>query len=104
VVRRIANVQLIASLLRSRVIMGGSGNAPGTLRVQPLLEAYKVFPDGQEEPVRNLEVSGLTMANFRNILAFSEPSTVYTAPIQILNRTPMTGIVRATGWADGGVG
>ena len=32
------------------------------------------------------------MADFRNILAFSEPATVYTAPIQILNRTPMTGI------------
>ena len=29
VVRRIASVQLMASLLRSRVIMGGSGNAPG---------------------------------------------------------------------------
>jgi hypothetical protein len=72
--------------------MGGSGNAPGTLRVQPLLEAYKVFPDGHEEAVRNLEISGLTMVDFRNILGFSEPSTVYTAPVQILNRTPMTGI------------
>jgi hypothetical protein len=92
VVRRIANMQLMASPLRSRMIMGGSGNAPGTLRVQPLLEAYKVFPDGHEEAVRNLEISGLTMADFRNILGFSEPSTVYTAPVQILNRTPMTGI------------
>ena len=92
VVRRIANLQLAASLLRNRMIMAGSGNAPGTLRVQPLLEAYKVFPDGHEEPVRNLEVSGLTLADFRNILAFSEPSTVYTAPVLILNRTPMTSI------------
>jgi hypothetical protein len=92
VVRRIGNQQLASPLLRSRVIMSGSGNAPGTLRVQPLLEAYKVFPDGHEEPVRNLEINGLTMADFRNILAFSDPSTVYTAPVLIINRTPMTGI------------
>jgi hypothetical protein len=91
-VRRIANAQLLASPLRSRMIMAGSGSAPGTLRVQPLLEASKVFADGHEEPVRSLDVSGLTMADFRNILAFSEPSTVYTAPVQIINRTPMTGI------------
>ena len=92
VVRRIGNPQLAFSLSRSRVIMSSSGNAPGTLRIQPILEAYKVFPDGHEEPVRNLEITGLTIADFRNILAFSEPSTVYTAPMQILNRTPMTGI------------
>jgi hypothetical protein len=92
VVRRIGNQQLTASLLRSRVIMSSSGGGPGSLRVQPLVEAYKVFPDGHEEPVRNLEINGLTMADFRNILAFSEPSTVYTAPMMILNRTPMTGV------------
>src|ERR1022692_4747106 len=40
----------------------------------------------------SVEITGLTIADFRNILAFSEPSTVYTAPMQILNRTPMTGI------------
>jgi hypothetical protein len=92
VVRRISNQQLSYSPLRSRVIMSSAGNAPGTLRVQPLVEAYKVFPDGHEELLRNLEVTSLTMADFRNILAFSELTPVYTAPVQILNRTPLASI------------
>ncbi|HKE27131.1 MAG TPA: metallopeptidase TldD-related protein, partial [Bryobacteraceae bacterium] len=92
VVRRISNQQLSYSPLRSRVIMSSAGNAPGTLRVQPLAEAYKVFPDGHEEPLRNLEVTSLTMADFRNILAFSEPTPLYTATVQILNRTPVANI------------
>ena len=38
------------------------------------------------------EVSRLSMADFCRILAFSEASTVYTAPMMILNRTPVSGI------------
>jgi hypothetical protein len=92
VVRRIGNNQLTANLLRSRIIMSSAGNGPGTLRVEPILEAYKVFPDGHEQPARNLEINGLTMGDFRGILAFSEPSRVYSAPMNILNRTPMMAI------------
>jgi hypothetical protein len=92
VVRRIGNEQLEYTPLRSRIIMNGAGNAPGTLRVQPIIEAYKIYPDGHEEPARNLEINAMAMADFRNILAFGEPSTVYTAPINILNRTPMIAV------------
>jgi predicted Zn-dependent protease len=92
VVRRIGNQQLLASLGRSRVIMNNNSGGPGSIPVQPVLEAYKVFPDGHEEPVRNLNINGLTLEAFRSIVAVSEPSTVYTAPVPILNRSPLTGV------------
>jgi predicted Zn-dependent protease len=92
VVRRIGNQQLLASLGRSRIIMNNTSGGPGSISVQPVLEAYKVFPDGHEEPVRNLNINGLTLEAFRSIVAVSEPSTVYTAPVLILNRSPLTGV------------
>jgi len=91
-VRRIGNQQLLASLARSRIIIYNNSNGPGSISVEPILEAYKVFSDGHEEPVRDLNISGLTLDAFRNIVAVSEPSTVYTAPVRILNRSPMTGV------------
>ena len=91
-VRRMGNQQLMASLSRTRIVLFNGSNAPGSISVQPVLEAYKVFPDGHEEPLRNLDIHGLTLDAFRNILAVSEPSTIYTAPVMILNRSPL-GIV-----------
>ncbi len=91
-VRRMSNPQLAVSLARSRVIMFSSSNGPGSITVEPLLEAFKVFPDGHEEQVRNLNVTGLTMGDFRNIIAVSEPSSVYSAPVRITSRTPFAAI------------
>jgi predicted Zn-dependent protease len=91
-VRRIGNPQLQVNMGRSRVIFFNNSNGLGSISVEPVLEAYKVFPDGHEEPVRNLNINGLTLDAFRNILAVSESSTVYTAPVRILNRSPMTGV------------
>jgi predicted Zn-dependent protease len=91
-VRRVGNQQLLASLARSRIVLSNNSNGPGSISVQPVLEAYKVFPDGREEPVRNLNVNGLTLDAFRSIVAVSDPSTVYTAPVLILNRSPLTGV------------
>ena len=92
VVRRISNQQLAISLARSRVIMFSSSNGPSSIPVEPLLESYKVFPDGREEQVRNLNVTGLTMGDFRNILAVGEPAAVYSAPVRITSRTPFAQI------------
>jgi hypothetical protein len=91
-VRRMGNQQLLASLARSRIVLANNSNGPGSISVQPVVEAYKVFPDGHEEPVRDLNINGLTLDAFRSIVAVSEPSTVYTAPVLILNRSPLTGV------------
>jgi predicted Zn-dependent protease len=91
-VRRIGNPQLLTNLGRARTIIINGSNGPGSVSVEPVLEAYKVFPDGHEEPVRNLNIQGLTIDAFRNIAAVSEPSTVYTAPVRIIARLPVAGI------------
>jgi hypothetical protein len=92
VVRRMGNPQLEANLGRSRSVMFVNSNGPGSIAVQPVLEAYKVFPDGHEEPVRNLDINGLTLDAFKSVMAVSEPSSIYTAPIRIIKRSHMTGI------------
>ena len=91
-VRRMGNPQLQANLGRSRIIIFNNSSGPGAISVEPIVEAYKVFVDGHEEPVRDLNLTGLTLDAFRSILAVSEPSTVYTAPVRIINRSPMTGV------------
>ena len=50
--------------------MGGQGSS-----VQPLLAAYRVFPDGREELVRTAVLSGVTEATFRDIVAASDATT-----------------------------
>jgi predicted Zn-dependent protease len=92
VVRRMSNPQLAVNLARSRVIVFSSSSGPGSLQVEPLSEAYKVFPDGHEEPLRNVTITGLTIGDFRNILAVSAPSTVYTAPVRIISRVPFSAV------------
>ncbi len=42
--------------------------------------AYKVFPDGRQEPIRNSELAGITAASFKDILLASSDQTVYSAP------------------------
>ena len=91
-VRRMGNQQLLANLARARVVLFNRSSGPGSISVQPVLEAYKVFPDGHEEVARNLDINGLTLDAFRNILAVSEPSAIYTAPVMILNRAPVTNL------------
>lgn len=49
-VRRMGNQQLMATLSRTRVVLFHGSNAPGSISVHPVLEAYKVFRDGHEEP------------------------------------------------------
>jgi len=42
--------------------------------------AYRVYPDGREELVRNGELSGMTVGAFKDILAVSKEKTVFTYP------------------------
>ena len=87
IVRRMANPMLQISLGRSRVFIFSS-SGPGSIEVEPLIEAYKVYPDGREELVRNLTVKGLTQGAFKDILAVSNAPYVYSAPARITVRSP----------------
>jgi predicted Zn-dependent protease len=92
VVRRMSNPMLQTSLGRSRVIIMTSGSGPGSIEVEPLIEAYKVFADGHEEPVRNLTINGLTLGAFKDIVAVSDAPAVYTAPMRMIIRSPIMGM------------
>jgi microcin-processing metallopeptidase PmbA/TldD-like protein len=88
VVKRMANPMTQSPLNRSRIIIRTSGNGPGNISVEPLIEAYKVFPDGHEELVRNLNLNSLTLASFKDIVAVSDVASVYTAPMRMTIRSP----------------
>ena len=46
-------------------------SGPAALQVEPAIEAYKVFADGDEELVRNLNIAGLTLDSFKSVVAVS---------------------------------
>ena len=72
--------------------MGGQGSS-----VQPLLAAYRVFPDGREELIRTAVLSGVTEATFRDIVAASAATTRHDLvffPLPALAAMPgMSGVV-----------
>jgi hypothetical protein len=71
------------------IIIGSGSGGPGSLPIESIAEAYKVFPDGHEELARNLTVNGMTLANFKDIAAVSDTPYVYTSPMRIMVRTPV---------------
>jgi len=89
-VRRINNPSLAQSLGRSRtVIITNRGS--GAVDVDPLIEAYKIYPDGREELVRNLNILGLSLSAFKDIVAAGDAPFVYTAPIRLRRVSPVVG-------------
>lgn len=59
--------------------VGGAVQAAGAAEpALSLVLAYKVFPDGREELVRGVEVSGLSASTFKEILAASQDPAVVT--------------------------
>ncbi len=52
-------------------------------RIEPAILAYKLYPDGHEELLRNVEVSGITASAFKDILAAGKDPVVYHTPIAI---------------------
>ncbi len=97
VVRRMGDQMLAQSMMRSRIIIMTS-NTPSSIEVEPLIEAYKVFPDGHEELVRNLTVNGLTMGSFKDIVAVSDTPSVQTRPFRPRIFSPATsGVINIGG-------
>jgi hypothetical protein len=73
IVRRLAN-----GSLGSGASPGGRGNS----RAEPVLVAVKVFPDGREEPLRNIEVAGIDPPSFKDILVAGREPYINTVPFQ----------------------
>jgi len=81
VVERLANpmageAQDVMMSLMGSVMPGQGGEGPTRLA----LVAYKVFPDGHEELVRNVAIDGVTAASFKDVVAASASSLVYSTP------------------------
>ena len=72
VVRRLANPMV--KLDRS----DAAGRPRGEVAVDRLTRAFKVYPDGHEEPIRKAELSGISESDFKDIVAVSDTSTSYT--------------------------
>ena len=79
VIRRLGNPALKASPddLSAMLMQRGRNDE----RVDNPILAYKLYADGHEELVRNLELTQIGAATFREILAASDSPTVYSAPL-----------------------
>ncbi len=83
IVRRVSNpvVAMVADPLGAVMSMlGGGGQQQG---VQPAVEAVKVFADGHEEPLRNVELGDVSAAAFKDIVAAGATPTVTSLPFQV---------------------
>ncbi len=79
IVRRLGNpgfrpVSAVVSPFFSPFGFGG----PQQLNVESTLQAFKVYPDGREELIQKAELAGITDSLFKEVIAASESSTVYT--------------------------
>lgn len=81
IVRRMGNPYLIpasSDLMSSAMrIMGGGGQSPG---LESALAAYRIYPDGREEVVRNVAFDDVDVSSFRDIVAASDASSSVTLP------------------------
>ena len=59
-------------------LFGGGGERGAA----PAVVAFKVYPDGREVPVRNLEFSGFAASTFKEIIAVGDREIVYSLPFQ----------------------
>ena len=48
-------------------------------------QAYKIYPNGKEELIRNAEVQGFTLASYRDIMYAGDAPFTYTAPFFLNN-------------------
>jgi hypothetical protein len=81
VVERLANPlasepQDMMTSLFSSFLPGQGGEGPTHLA----LVAYQVFPDGRQELVRNVAIEGMNTTSFKDVVAASASSLVYSTP------------------------
>jgi hypothetical protein len=61
-------------------------------RLEPAILAYRLYPDGHEELIRNAGVSGVSLDSLKDIVAVSNSKTVYSAPFSARAATPFIGV------------
>ena len=66
----------LSGLLRMFAAMAAS---PGSMATNSLTEVYKLFADGHEELVRGADLSGMTTATFRDIVAAGDELVLFNA-------------------------
>ncbi|MFA4946889.1 MAG: metallopeptidase TldD-related protein [Candidatus Krumholzibacteriia bacterium] len=81
IVRRMGNPYLIPAsgdLMASAMrIMGGGGQGEG---IEGALAAYKIYPDGREEVVRNVAFDEVGVSSFKDVVAASDAPAAVTFP------------------------
>jgi hypothetical protein len=70
------NPQDMMFSLLGGIMPGQHGGGP----TQLALVAYKIFPDGHEELARNVSLEGVSPSSFKDLVAASAASTVYSTP------------------------
>lgn len=97
IIRKIANPADQFARPRGRTIIFTSGSAGQSLQISPVIEAFKIYPDGREELVRNLEISSFTTAAFRDLAGVSTEATTHTAQFRNPRINPLnSGMVFAS--------
>jgi hypothetical protein len=74
IVRRVTNPSF--RTVRDRALTSNRESG----RIEPAILVSKVFPDGHEELLRNVEVNGLTISAFKDIVAAGKEPCVYHTP------------------------
>ncbi len=92
VIRRIENPLIAQDRMSGRrmIIRLGASQA----QAPNVVAAYKVYPDGREELLRNVELSGLTATTFKEIVAAGEETGTYRAPVQPVGRLPFSSMAQ----------
>ena len=85
IVRRIENPQLKLSRERFPVMMPGQSERS---KVEAVILASKVFPDGREQLIRKAVLPGIGESNFRDIVAASKALTGYNTTFQLRGALP----------------
>jgi hypothetical protein len=95
IIRKLANPSDQFARPRSRVMIISRGGAQG-VTLSPVVEAVKVFPDGREELVRNLEIQGFALASFRDIVGVSRETFEHTVSFRNPRMSPLMGGILMT--------
>jgi TldD protein len=108
VVKKIVDLNIMYTTLFR--IAGGDIDLPRGGKSQLIVEAYKVFPDGREIPIRGCETKGFSTASFKDILMIENDEYVmnYLSPAVVSpfvtggdQYVPSTVIVPGTLFEDG---
>ncbi|MYD97631.1 MAG: hypothetical protein F4X98_09625 [Gammaproteobacteria bacterium] len=78
---------------------GGAFSVGGeSSRVEPLIEAYKVFPDGRKELLRLASLPTIAESDFKDIVAVSAATSLHDAGFSPASAAGMPGMIGGPSW------